>query len=301
MDDSLAPWLRLREPADADARSVALARAVARHTGAHDPVRVLDLACGTGANLRYLAPYLPGRQRWRLVDRDPALLAIVPELTASWAATRGATVVRERDGRFVIRGGGLECHVETQQMDLDALDVTGLAGDRHLVTASALLDLTSERWLHVLADRCRSAGAAALFALTYDGSSTCSPAEPEDDRVRDLLNRHQTRDKGLGGPAAGPDAAAAVVRAFAGAGYHVERAPSPWTLDVSARGLQEQLVAGWAEAATETAPEEAEAIASWRARRLGHIAASRSRIVVGHVDVAAWMAGVPRTMPSKVS
>jgi cyclopropane fatty-acyl-phospholipid synthase-like methyltransferase len=60
MDDTLAPWLRLREPADADARSVALARAVARHAGAHDPVRVLDLACGTGANLRYLAPHLPG-------------------------------------------------------------------------------------------------------------------------------------------------------------------------------------------------------------------------------------------------
>lgn len=289
MDDTLATWLGLRESADAAARSLPLTRALANVIGQRDPIAVLDLASGTGANLRYLAPHLPGRQRWRLIDKDPALLALVPSLTASWAEARGATVATQTDGSLVIRGNGLSCHVETQQLDLDDLDDAGLFAGRHLVTASALLDLTSDRWLRTLAGRCRAAGGAALFALTYDGWSSCVPVEPEDDRVRDLLNQHQARDKGLGGPAAGPDAATAVVRAFSAAGYHVESAPSRWTLDESAHELQQRLIDGWAEAATAMAPDEAAAITRWRLRRLGHVEADRSRLLVSHVDVAAWI------------
>ena len=59
-------WLALREPADARARdaglSVQLAQRLllARRARAESPVpaRFIDLACGTGANLRYLAPPL---------------------------------------------------------------------------------------------------------------------------------------------------------------------------------------------------------------------------------------------------
>ena len=35
---------------------------------------VVDLAAGTGSNLRYLSVRLPFAQRWLLVDRDQALL-----------------------------------------------------------------------------------------------------------------------------------------------------------------------------------------------------------------------------------
>ena len=39
----------------------------------------------------------------------------------------------------------------------------------------------------------------------------------------------------------------------------------------------------------EMAPRNASVITRWRRRRLGHINADRSQVVVGHVDVVAWL------------
>src|SRR5689334_19810480 len=83
MDDSLSSWLSLREAADAGARSVTLTDAIARSLADRpQPLRLLDLATGTGSNIRYLAPRLPRPQEWLAIDRDPALLAEVKISTA---------------------------------------------------------------------------------------------------------------------------------------------------------------------------------------------------------------------------
>jgi hypothetical protein len=257
---------------------------------------VLDLATGTGANLRHLCPHLPHAQHWLIVDHSPELLGRVPVRSTAWASARGWQVRPTADG-CAIGGPGLACQVETRALDLAGLPA-GLFEDRHLVTASALLDLTSERWLSRLAARCCAAGAVALFALTYNGRSRCTPPEPEDGRVRDLFNRHQHRDKGLGGPAAGPDAARAAARWFAQAGFQVRSAPSDWVLGPGDGELQRRLIDGWADAALETAPAERARIGCWRARRLEHVEMHRSRVVVGHVDLAAWLpAGRRRSGP----
>ncbi len=71
-----AEWLALREPADHAARSAALTAAVAAMLTTKSPLRVLDLACGAGSNLRYMLDRLAGPQEWLLADHDPALLAI---------------------------------------------------------------------------------------------------------------------------------------------------------------------------------------------------------------------------------
>jgi hypothetical protein len=42
-------------------------------------------------------------------------------------------------------------------------------------------------------------------------------------------------------------------------------------------------------AAAEVAPDLAPTIARWRARRFEHVAAGRSRLIVGHDDLAAWL------------
>ena len=84
---------------------------------------------------------------------------------------------RTPDG-CVIRGERLECHVETRQLDLGSLADTDIFAGRHLVTASALLDLVSERWLGELAACCRAAGAAALFTLTYNGGPAARRRSP---------------------------------------------------------------------------------------------------------------------------
>jgi hypothetical protein len=262
----LSNWLALRESVDSAARSQTLTQAIADSLSHTRPVRILDLGTGAGSNVRYLSPRLPTPQHWLVVDRDPALLA---QVQAPMASTQG----------YVI---------ETRAMELGGLDDPSLFAGRDLVTASALLDLVSDRWLAVLAARCREAGAAVLFALNYDGRSHCAPIEPEDAEILALFNRHQrASDKGFG-PAAGPDAADSAAKRFSDAGYRVRREPSNWILPPDARDLQRALIEGWVEASEEIAPERSPRIHAWLARRLAHVDAGRSHIIVCHEDVAAW-------------
>jgi hypothetical protein len=187
-----------------------------------------------------------------------------------------------------VRCDRVDSGIETRLMNLERLDAALFEG-RHLISASALLDLVSESWLRELAMRCYTVGAAALFTLTYNGGSSCDPAEPEDGMVRELMNRHQKTDKGLGGPAAGPNASTVAVRIFEEQGFRVQRALSDWSLSPSDRAFQRMLIEGWARAATEMSPRQADVIADWLRRRLEHVAAGRSRVVVNHDDLVAWV------------
>lgn len=253
-----AEWLTLRAPADRVARSGRLTRAVADALRGRAAPRILDLAAGTGANLRYLARTFPDA-RWLLVDHDPALLAQVPP-------TPG---------------------VDARCMDLASLDDREIFAGRALVTASALLDLVSEAWLSTLAARCAESGAAVLFALSYDGRIHCSPEDPDDGSIVALVNAHQRTDKGFG-LALGPDATACAQRCFASHGYDVQREGSNWVLPPAAVELQRHVIAGWACAAVAIAPAQAAMIDLWRSRRLAHVAACRSHMIVGHEDFGGW-------------
>jgi GNAT superfamily N-acetyltransferase len=259
-----AAWLALREPADAAARSTRLAELVGRQLRGRPGVRAVDLGTGTGSNVRYLASRLPVPQDWLLVDDDEDTIDEAARLVP--AAT--------------VRAVNLATAFETPG--------DGIVAGRTLVTASALLDLVSEAWLSALAARCRDEGAVVLFALTYDGGMRCEPEESDDETIRALVNRHQRRDKGFGA-ALGPAAADRAAECFARLGYYVEREPSPWVLTSDSAALQRQLIAGWAEAASEMAPERRSSIEAWRMRRLAHIDAGRSLITVGHADLAAWL------------
>jgi len=259
MSDFHAEWLALREPVDAVSRSMRLTRAVAAALPRYRAIDVIDLGAGTGANVRFLAGKLPLPQRWLLVDRDQRLLDHGPK---AWPC---------------------EC------VDLrDAVFDSKLFAGRSLVTASALLDLASDSWLKALVERCRDAGAAVLFALTYDGRIDFAPAEPEDEAVCDLVNQHQRRDKGLG-PAAGPSAVARTNELFTAAGYHMERETSDWVLTSDSQELQQQLIRGWTEAARVMAPDRSAAIADWSTRRMDHVDQGRSQLIVGHQDLGGWI------------
>lgn len=266
MSTFAADWLRQREPFDAAARAAAatrlrLAEWLAARRPAATPWRVIDLASGTGANLRALAPLLGGAQQWLLVDHDPALLA------------------HARDP-----GVKVEHRLLDLARDLEALPFEGST----LVTASALLDLVSAAWLDRLVNCCAGAGAAVLLTLSVDGRQIWDPADREDGLVRRLLAAHQTRDKGFG-PALGPHAAAAAVRALRAAGYSVRRARSDWWLDAradpEALALQRSLIDGIGDAAIEQAPVDAGLLRDWQARR--HALAAQSTLRIGHVDLMA--------------
>jgi hypothetical protein len=248
-------WLDLREPADAAARDRGLLAAAAAHLG--DGL-ALDLGCGTGATLRAFA----GRGRWRLLDRDPRLLGL-----AAARCPRAQTVAADL-------------------ADLAALPLDGV----RLITASALLDLASGRWIEALAGRAAAAGVGVYAALSYDGGLAWEPALPEDAAVAAAFDRHQRRDKGLG-PALGPEASAALARALARRGYAVRTAPSPWRLGPAEAALQAALVEGIAAAAAETGL----ATAAWRQARLA--ASGSGRATVGHVDLLA----LPSSAQSKIT
>ncbi len=253
-----AEWLALREPADVAARSPLVTQAIANATAARTPLRIVDLGSGTGSNVRYLASRLPQPQAWRLVDHDPALLATARTL--------------------------VPVAVEMRVADLRELESAVVEGC-DLVTASALLDLVSEAWVRRFASLCHAAGTSVLVVLNYDGRTECAPVDADDALVRDLVNTHQRTDKGFG-PALGPDSGARTAQALADAGYQVVAEKSDWVVGPDQAGLQRALIGGWADAAVELRPAEAQRVRDWESRRLAHIDAGTSTVRVGHDDVA---------------
>ena len=290
MGEFSAEWLALREPADAAARSERLLQTVAARFALETNLTVLDVGAGTGSNARYLAERLHPQQHWLLVDHDPTLLIEASQRLRAWGDARGLSVSRD-EGAWRVEGEGLAVTFATRLADLaDMSSSSELFLDRRLVTASALLDLVSAPWLESLASACRQAGATALFALTYDGRIHCSPEEPGDDEVRQLVNEHQRGDKGFG-PALGPTACTVAAECFGALGYSVEREASDWHLEPDASELQRQLIEGWSRAAVQMAPDRSAFIREWTDRRLAHVLDGHSRLVVGHEDLAVWLPG----------
>lgn len=267
MESFSADWLTLREPTDHAARDESLVTTLAaRLAEPGTSTRGVDLAAGTGSNVRYLLPRLASLTHWSLVDHDPGLLTEATFRLAAHQDARGRT--------FAPRRADLN--------DLATLPIDGAA----LVTASALLDLVSSDWMRAFARRCRETGVHVLCTLSYDGRLTCEPPDPLDARVRTLVNAHQRTDKGFGA-ALGPEATDAAAAAFRAEGFDVTVATSDWVLDGAQAELQRQLIAGWAGAARDMAPDEAAAIEGWRGRRLAAVADGTSRVRVGHGDLLA--------------
>ena len=258
-----AEWLALREPFDGQARNTTVRGAVIAALAGLDPVNIVDLACGTGSMLRALAPLLPARQSWRLVDNDLSLLA------------RAADTVRPERARTKATPVDLAYDLEA------ALD-----GAIDLVTTEALLDLVSEPWLERFVTECAARRLPVYAALSYDGRMAFAPEDPGDAAIVAALNAHQRSDKGFG-PALGPAAAAAAIARFAALGYRVVDGTADWVIGPADRDMQNAMLAGCAGAARELGAGSIEEIAAWLTRRRALVAACGSSIRVGHVDFFA--------------
>ena len=259
-----AEWLTLREQADARSRSRRLAYAAARLV--EGPVVVHDLGSGTGSMMRWLAPFLPGPQRWVLHDWNGDLLA--------QAATSPA-----RDAQ------GAAVEIETSVEHAEHLRHEDLAG-ASLVTASALLDVLTRDELDAVVDACVAAGAPALFSLSVIGLVRLSPADPGDRVFQAAFNDHQRRladDRRL----LGPDAATAAAASFRRAGWKVRVAGSPWRLGSADPALTAGWLEGWVAAATLQRPALLEWGDEYLLRRVGQLARGELRVVVHHADLLA--------------
>ncbi|HXH02373.1 MAG TPA: class I SAM-dependent methyltransferase [Candidatus Competibacteraceae bacterium] len=278
-----AHWLALRESADRAARDPWLVRRLQHwRSGRHDTLRVLELGCGIGAHVRFLALRLGGAQHWWLWERDPVLLAALPATMAAWARHAGLGWW-ERDGALLAAGAQLDLVLWPERRDLAALQAEDLEGI-DLLTGSALLHQVSAPWLEQLADACQDAGCAVYFTLSVDGRIAWRPPLAGDAQVRILCNRHQRSDKGLG-PALGPAAAATLERLLTARGYRVWSATADWRLGAADAELQRALLRGYGEAVAELRPGVW--LERWWARHETQLARGRSGLRVGHRDLLA--------------
>ncbi|MFG3684574.1 SAM-dependent methyltransferase [Micromonospora sp. NPDC047740] len=260
-----ADWLRLREPADAAARSAELVDVVRHRLPAHRPVVVHDLGSGTGSMARWLAPRLPGPQHWVLHERDADLRALAAAELVHVAA----------DGSPVT--------VETCGSDITRLRAADLA-DAHLVTASALLDMLTAEEIEQIVTAC--AGHPTLFAISVLGRVEFSPADPLDAEFAAAFNAHQRRTAS-GRALLGPHAVDATVAAFRRRGVGVQVRASPWRLGPDQAALTAEWLVGWLDAAVAERPELVGAVGAYRDRRLAEAAAGRLRVVLHHADLLA--------------
>ena len=258
-------WLDLREPADAAARSLELVERLRPLLPVTGGLVIHDLASGTGSMGRWLAPLLPGPQRWVLHDLDEDLLDI--------AAAEPARPV----------ANGVPVAVETRRSDVTGLRPDDLAA-AGLITASALLDLFTRDELERLVDVCADARCPALLTLSVVGRVELATADPLDPVVAAAFDHHQRRETDRG-PLLGPDAVAAAIEGFRGRGADVLVCSSPWGLGPADAELAEEWLAGWIRAACEQSAELSSGIGDYASRRLAEARAGDLAVTVGHADL----------------
>ena len=267
-------WLRLRGPADVQARTSfasGLAHDLAQHLSglatdgvderrgdASDVVRLVDVGAGTGAGARWLrdrlTDRLPAQQHWRLVDHDPDLLACAGPTTDGWAHGVVATVD----------------HLPRLLADEPA----------DVISCQALLDVLTAPEVDAMVEPTVQAGAAVLLALSVTGEVALSPVHRDDEMVAEAFDAHQRRAGRLG-----PDGAAYAAHALGRQGYTVTMAATPWHLGAADTDLLRAWLQGRADAAAEQSPDMGDRIRVWHENRDRQARSTELSAVVGHVDL----------------
>jgi SAM-dependent methyltransferase len=267
-------WLALREASDHRSRDGLLAMALADRLQSKPLLRVVDLGCGTGSNIRATYAVLGREQHWTLVDYDARLLATARETLSKWAES-----VTPEGERLVLKKSGKTLVVGFRQANLVTDLDSALGRDADLITASALFDLCSADFITKFAKAVAARRAVFYTVLTYNGIQKWTPAHPADQQLADAFHAHQMTDKGFG-LSAGPNAPNALADAFKANGYTVKEGDSPWLLGRSDQALVDALAPGFAGAVRETGKVPAATIDAW-------MNITRYGSEVGHTDTLA--------------
>ena len=299
-------WLSLREPIDHRSRDSGLKSQVSKYfshclVSPDQPLRVLDLGCGTGSNLRAVASLLPDFQHWTLTDHDLDLLHAAREALQQWGdvelldsgvelegldqvpCSASALSSHQPQGEprpMLLKYAGKTLKIEFCQIDL-AIDIEHLLGRSFdLVTAAAFFDLVSESWIKRF---CENLQTAFYTALTYNGVEQWLPGCHVDGDVLKAFHQDQKSDKGFG-IATGPKATDVLVACLKAHQFVSEVASSPWVLEGrSDLALIESLAKGSAQAVRRTGVLEESVIQQWTERNR-----AIDTCEIGHFDLWAY-------------
>ena len=278
MSDSLEQWLELREAADARARNKDVAGAMRSWFLQRSAISVVDLAGGTGASLRAIAPLLADRQRWRLIEKDGSLITVARTRLSAWADTAEAhgEVLHLCKGAARIEVTFAEADILT---GLDAVLGASAGSQTDLITASALFERTSPAFMGRFAAAAERARAAIYATLIYNGQQGWTPRHPTDRELLAGFHRFQMMDKGFG-PATGPTAAVELSEALTAQGFSVTEGASPWQLGAADAALVTAVALRFAGGVAETGTIPKPEIDTWLKRH-------RTGVEVGHIDLFA--------------
>jgi SAM-dependent methyltransferase len=299
-------WLSMREPIDHRSRNSGIKSQVSKYfshflVSPDQPLRVLDLGCGTGSNLRAVANLLPDFQHWTLMDHDLNLLHAAREALQQWGDVELLDSGVELEGLdqvpssvsslsshqtqgepkpMLLKYSGKTLKIEFCQIDL-AIDIEHLLGRSFdLVTAAAFFDLVSESWIKRF---CENLQTAFYTALTYNGVEQWLPSCHVDGDVLRAFHQDQKSDKGFG-IATGPKATEVLVAYLKVNQFVSEVASSPWVLEGrNDLALIESLAKGSAQAVRRTGVLEESVIQQWTERNR-----AIDTCEIGHFDLWAY-------------
>jgi hypothetical protein len=291
MNNFTAEWLALREPVDHRSRNPKLLESVKAHlqhveSSRSGAIHIVDLGCGSGSNLRALAPVFNDVQEWTLVDSDPKLLLAAQAALLKWS--EDSTIIKSELQRstyeplgtkLILKKHNKEIIVNFHCADLSEEVHLSIMATTDLVTAAAFFDLTSDDWLRKF---CNTLSKPLYATLSYNGNEAWDPQEPSDQSVLQAFHFHQRTDKGFGA-AAGPDAASSLINFLLERQFRVDVAESPWVMNELDRPLMNQLAAGTAVAVKETGLLSITTIEHWLQSKN-----NANRCVVGHTDIFAY-------------
>jgi hypothetical protein len=270
-------WLRLREPVDHRSRDKTLLSKAAVFLANKDEPVIYDLGAGAGSNLRGTALSLGARQRWVLVDYDPALLSASLEFLATWADKSRPTAAGlelEKNSKLI--------RVEVKRADLNANPAPWGEHKPDLVTSAALFDLVSAQWIDRFCEALAKDRLALYTTLVHDETAKWSPAREADAQMSAAFERDFGKQKGFG-PSAGNMAIGLMTKKLRALGYNAELTESPWLLGTEDHDLIVQLADGWANAVRETKAVSEDVIQKWLTARKTR----GTTCIVGHKDLLA--------------
>lgn len=256
MNDALLQWLAVRERTDARFRSKELAQAFASVIRAED--HIVDLGCGTMANMRYLDPFLGLNQKWIGIDKDSCMLGRAKE----W--------IQEDRVRF-------------QMLDLATELVRLPAGQGYAFTGSAFLDLTSKEWLDRFA--AHSKKTPLLIAMSTAGQPMWTPVDTLDEPIRQRIELHQRSDHGFG-PSLGADAACYLAEQLQSQGCDVILRETNWELD-SRNPQDHEMISMMIEGVKRRVQSVQDPVDAqvWADRRRLELLKAELRLTVRHLDL----------------